>query len=265
MFAWVRRIVIIALAFALACQSKPAQTFPIAPDHSLSAPTYIQKGLPAIDHIWTGDDYLQAGVVLRTIAAADVTQLPRYGSPSSGAVFARIVSTDNFRQARYPLQATAEILQKLSQVGFVYTSAMTPAGVFDSELVELARFELELSHDSLQFLGNVQVLPPPHSQNDEKLQQDLAKLEEKVRKALAKVIDGCLLILAGRNYRPSELCRLAETFETNLQIISSLPAEAQQEIPVRVQRMIEQESDPSLRERLTRIAEALKKLKAMRN
>lgn len=259
MFTGVGPFVIIALVPALACQSKPAQTIPIAPDHSLSATTYFQKGLPAIDRIWTGDDYLQAGVVLRTIAAADVTQLPRYGSPSSGAVFARIVSTDNFRKSPDPLQATAEILQKLGQVAFVYLSAITPKRVFDSEVVELGRFELELSRDSLQFLGNVQVLPLSASENDKKLQQDLGKLEEKLRQALAKIIDGCLLILAEKNYRSAELVRLAETLETNLQIISSLPAEAQHEIPIRIQRMIEQESDLTLRDRLTRIAEALKK------
>ena len=78
-------------------QSASGQSPQIAPDHSLAPPIYIQKGLPANDRNWDAQDYLQAAQVLQALAGVDTTQLPRYGSPISGAVFARIVSHDNFK------------------------------------------------------------------------------------------------------------------------------------------------------------------------
>ena len=79
----------------------PIQTQPpIPPDRSFRAEVYIGKGLPANDRTWLGDDYEQAASVLKSIAAIDATNLPRYGSIASGPVFARIVSLDNLRLLR---------------------------------------------------------------------------------------------------------------------------------------------------------------------
>src|SRR5215467_13179378 len=91
--------IIVALALSPVWQGGAGQTPPVAPDHSLTAQTYIQKGMPANDRLWAEDDYAKAASVLKTLAASDATQLPRYGSSTSGAVFAKIVSRDNLSLA----------------------------------------------------------------------------------------------------------------------------------------------------------------------
>jgi len=89
---------IIALILPLVYQGGAAQAPPVAQDHSLSQQAYIQKGLPSSDRPWFTKEYAQAALVLRSLAASDATQLPRYGSPVSGAVFARIVSRDSLKR-----------------------------------------------------------------------------------------------------------------------------------------------------------------------
>lgn len=120
---------------ALTFQGNSVKQYPVAADHSLTAAAYIQKGLPAHDRAWNGKDYEQAAVVLRDIAAQDVTQLPRYGSPTFGVVFARLVSLDNLSKSRNEtvnlparFNAALAILGSISQIIPIYSPATTKEG-----------------------------------------------------------------------------------------------------------------------------------------
>ncbi len=254
---------IIPAFLAGAFQDSSVQRYPLAPDHSLKAATYIQKGLPAHDRPWSGQDYQQAAAVLQVIALADATQLPRYGSPISGDVFARIVSLDNLKLSRdrtvsqaLRLQAASLILMNMSQVTMIYASATTTEKVFDSESVELLRFTLETCHDIGQLTEAVLASAPTNNENRK-------KGLDQVGEGLAQVVNGSLITLTEKKaYRTSELIRLAQTIETTLPtMMALLPAGTQQEIPVRMKRLIEQESDAELKEQLARVAAALNKAK----
>lgn len=252
---------------AVGYQSAQGHKPQTAPDRSLAPTTYIQKGLPANDRSWDGQDYVQAAKVLHALASADPTQLPRYGSPISGAVFARIVSQENFRlfgngilDKQQSFTAASSLLQGLGQITLVYASATTQERVFDSELVELMRFVLELSREVAEraeaFFASLPTNDPDH---DARL-----KGREQMRQGMARVVIGCLATLAEREtYRSSDLVRLAQTLDTTVPLIFSfLPPGAQQELPVRIQRMIEQEPNPSIKERLAHLAAAIGKSKA---
>lgn len=253
---------IISVMISVACQFNHRQSFP---DHSLVASTYIQKGLPAYDRGWTGEDYRQAGVVLRGLAATDATQLPRHDSPTSGAIFARIVSRENFRRFGADgerLEATSAILRNFSQVGLIYTSATTSERIFDSELVELARYKIDVYHELIQLWSKYKMIEssdaplPPNSLDDE------TESRGKMRKGLAGIFDESLTLLANRGIQSADRIRLAETLETTLPaVISYLPSATQRQIPVRIQQMTEQEADAEVKERLARIVGALKKVR----
>ena len=144
--------IVIALTLSLVSQGVPAQAPPPAPDRSLSPQAYVQKGMPASDRPWFTKEYGQAVSVLKSLATSDTTQLPRFGSPVSGAVFARIVSRDSLKLAESEivpvesrLLATAEIFWRLNQIFVVYAKATTTSQVFDSEDVELLSYILEVS------------------------------------------------------------------------------------------------------------------------
>ena len=265
MFANIHASLIISLILAGAQQPNPVRTYPLVPDHSLSATRYIEKGMPANDRRWTGKDYAQALSVLQTLAASDPSTLPRYGSATSGVVFARIVALDNLslfpegltKQQRLAL--VVSIMENLGQITTLYVSVTTQTGVFDSELVELMRYTLELTRSVIQlteaFLAS---LPANDPERDVR-----AKGLGQMREGMASIVDGCLITLTEKNvYRSSELVRLADTLEATLpEIMVFLPPGTQQETPIRMQRLVEQEVDATLRERLIRIVASLNKSK----
>jgi len=77
--------------FALA--ASPAAGPPASDDHSLTAAEYVQHGAPALDHVWTEQDYATAAQALGQIPAE---QLPRTDSAASGAVMDRLVDFSQF-------------------------------------------------------------------------------------------------------------------------------------------------------------------------
>lgn len=256
MFACFGTNLIIAVTLAVAYQGGQVRNYPIAPDHSLTPAIYIQRGLPANDRPWVGADYRQTASVLKTLMETDPTLLPRYKSPSSGAMFARIVSPENFgrfrneafsRQTR--IAEASDILGGVSRILLVYNSATDQTRVFDSEEVELSRFLLEISRDFMQLTD---------ARNG--LSGDMPAMDrQQMSQGLASIMSGCLRMLKEKNFfRPSELVRLADTEEVIFpQIFSYLPPGTQLELKVRLEGMIKAETDPMLKERLIRIAAAL--------
>lgn len=238
----------------------------VAPNHSLPSRAYIERGLPAADRDWTGEDYAQAATVLKSLATNDATQLPRYASPTSGAVFARIVSLDNLKLYRSKTLADPQrvttagtLLQNFSQMMVIYGSVSNPKHAFDSELVELFRYTLEVCRDIMPLVeAQAESIPLNDPDRETRL-----KGREQVREGVASIVSGCLRAITDKaNYRASELVRLADTLEQTLPgIIPFLPPSVQQELPIRIQRMVEQEADPGLKQRLTRVGVALGKSK----
>jgi hypothetical protein len=256
----------IPVANVAAYQSGSGERAQIAPDHSLASAAYIRKGLPANDRVWDGGDYLQAAKVLRELAGVDATQLPRYGSAISGAVFARIVSPDNFKvydnellDPQQKFKAVNALLQGVGEITIIYSSATTKVVIFDTELIELMRFILELCADDTRLFKTFTATLPTNQNLESR-----AKSEEQMRQGMARVVVGCLEALASReSYRSSDLERLAQTLDTTVPVIHAflLPG-AQQEVSVRLQKMIEEEPNPRIKDRLRHLVAALAKPKA---
>jgi hypothetical protein len=265
MFASVAVNFIIAGTLVVAYQGGTLRHYPVAPDRSLTSAVYIEKGLPTNDRQWGGSDYKQAAAVLKTLMKTDPTLLPRYHSPASGAMFARIVSPENFARFRnetFPRQTrmteASDMLSGVGQILIVYNSAMTETRLFDSEEVELFRYILEISRDIMQ-LADARTGSRGAGSAD-----DLFIDRDQMGRGLASIVSGSLRVFTEKNFfRPPELLRHADTMEMILpEIFSFLPAGTQLEINVRLQGMIKAETDPALRERLTRIAAALAKSRA---
>jgi hypothetical protein len=88
----------------------------------------------------------------------------------------------------------------------------------------------------------------------------LLKDQENAGQRVAAVVRGCLEITEKKGFRASELVRLVQAMEKTLpEIAPLLPPEAKQEWAVRLQRMLEQESDPTLKQALQHVAAALDK------
>jgi hypothetical protein len=242
----------------------PAESVPVTPDHSFAAPAYLQRGIPPTDRNWTPKDYEQAEAALKKLGAEDSTTLPRYQSPASGAVFARIVSRENLRALRVGgqdlgqrMDATGNLIEKVSRVLLVYATASSGGTVLDAELIELIRFTLEISSDLNRLAEAYSRLLPADDPNREARM----KGREEVRQGLSKIVNGSLVTLGERGgYRVLERLRLAETLEKTLPgLLPYLPRGAAAELPGRVHQMAGEEPDPQLKERLGRIETILRK------
>jgi len=73
-----------------------AQTPTVSDDRSLTVNEAAALKLPPFDRVWKDEDYDAAAIVLTRLGTADPQRLPRYQSPRSGELFARLTATDHF-------------------------------------------------------------------------------------------------------------------------------------------------------------------------
>jgi len=66
------------------------------PDNSPPTAQFVQMGVPSPVNLWNYPDYEAAFNAFDQIYAADKFSLPRYESPQSGDLFARMLSFENF-------------------------------------------------------------------------------------------------------------------------------------------------------------------------
>jgi hypothetical protein len=255
---------LIALANATPHQSVAPPNYQVAPDHSLALAAYIEKGMPANDREWIGSDYVTAAAVLEEIGNDDPTTLPRYQSAVSGAMFARMVSSENYarihletisRQTRF--YDASEMLRGLSRILLVYNSATNSRRLFDSEEVELLRFILEVSRGFVQFVNQ-------GGASAGQAADSLVIDRDQLRKGLTSILSGDLRIFTEKNlFRPAELLRHADTLTQMLpDLFPLLSANSQLELKVRLDELIKVETDPALKDRLIKLAAVLPKAKA---
>lgn len=256
---------IITLATATTHQHIEQPNYQVAPDHSLTAATYIEKGMPANDREWVGLDYNQAASVLEAVSDDDPTMLPRYHSAVSGAVFGRIVSSENYarlhletipRQTRF--YEASDILRGLSRILLVYNSAMNSRRLFDSEEIELFRSILEVSRFVVQIANEAAASPA------ERPTDSLFVDRDQLRKGLASILSGDLRVFTEKNFfRPAELLRHADTMTRMFpDLFPFLSANSQLELKVRLDELIKAEADPTLKNRLIKLAAVIPKAKA---
>jgi len=80
-------VAISLLAPSLACASGEL----LPPDNSMPYHVYEELGVPSVESQWNSTQYETALGVLELIAEKDVTQLPRYNSKKSGALFHKLL------------------------------------------------------------------------------------------------------------------------------------------------------------------------------
>jgi hypothetical protein len=220
----------------------PAAPLTIPADHSLANDQYIGLGFPSYDPEWSGQDLTVAASKLKTLAADNPDQMPRYASDKSGKVFARIVSPENLKlygdksltiSARLPqglqyLQATGDILN-------MYLAAFTAGKVGGDELIELFGSTLRVSDVMLELVDEFVPTIPKDDPSYQIRMNGLASM----RGGLAQVVGGALDSFAEeKNYNVAMRLRLLgycrETFPG---IVTRLSAPSQAEVLQRLDSM----------------------------
>ena len=137
-----------------------APSIAIPPDHSLDVAAYTSRGMPPATRIWQAADLTAAAQILTAISNQDVTQLPRYQSTRSGALFARISGRDNVDAVRslapgQQLGALSALSGAFVQVLQVYLQASQHGAAFDEELASLLGTVSHATASTLHVAGEV--------------------------------------------------------------------------------------------------------------
>jgi len=128
----------------------------VPPDHSLTVEQYVDLGMPVSGVNWTADERSTARSILRKLASQDPTQLPRFRSKRSGALFEKLTREEVFRRDELEGrmgELTSSEFENLSAKGLeklaygdsleaIYAPESTGGLLFDRERVEICEQQL---------------------------------------------------------------------------------------------------------------------------
>lgn len=234
-------------------QKNPKSDSASIPDRSLSPQEYIALGMPSCDRPWLAPDIVVATEKLQAIYKQSPEKLPRSGSEKSGAMFARIVSNENFdffQSRALPLSVRMEqamvYFQSLNSFLKLYFAAYTSGKSTTRELVELMGAQLRFIQVALVVLNE---FIPTITKEDPEYATRMAAME-RVRQSFARILSSCLLTLTETQYydvssRTKLLGYCRETFPNIIREITKL---SQQEILRRLDELVD---DPKLNDTRT--------------
>lgn len=234
-------------------------------DKSLSIAEYREAGLPAPDAPWTAHDMDKAVSALTAIAQKDPSQLPRYQSPRSGEVFARLAADENLTIYRDRSLAIEErlpdaltYLQAGNEVFALFLGAFDKDSVGDNEVVDLADAQFRAT---VVITALVKELLPALDKNDPTYVERLKGLKT-MKSGLATMVEGVLEMLVDSDLGPSARTRMLGQLQQTLpSIIPELRAADQLET-LRLLRALLKDPDmqnlkPQMQELLRRVEKAL--------
>ncbi len=235
----------------------------VAPERARAADSYLDDGLPQADHPWSAAEYEAAVRALEPVVARDPSQLPRVGSPRSGAVFERFCAVDNLaslEDASVPavrrLLAGSDYLKGALGLLRVYYRATVATGGYPAELVNLMGLSLRLS--ALLAEAGSQV---PQPQDEAHLGQYHEGRVE-LTNGFGHLAEGCLRSVAERDLYPEpDRLRLTAFLQAELpRLFPFLPPQSRQQIPGRIKRLAADEPSPPLRSALEALSASLARL-----
>lgn len=234
----------------------------VAEDRSLSIEAYLQLGMPFPDRMWTPEDYSQAVRVLKLIVEKDARELPRYESQNSGKLFARISSRDNLAamlnknlplNTRFPL--VDGYFEGVKQTMIVYFEPSSRGIIFDVEIIEVLGLTLKLAQETVSMANEFMASIPKDDPKLSVRQEGLARMKD----GLVTTFDGAIISLGETNaYQAQARIRLCGYLQETLPpILREFPKSVQTEIPLRIKRMEESESNNQVKKALGNLIKAI--------
>ena len=245
------RLRLVAVVSLLLISSVSAAFAQAEDDHTLTSAELVERGMPSPDHVWKSDDFDRATSVLAGID--DHTLWPRSGSKRSGAMFARLVSSENFApigDANVPmgtrLATFTSILRAYSSTlnGYVSLFADGKPG-YDVELVDLMTALLSVSvpgtRVAQQFIAGLDRADPSYEARHDGYQ--------KMCNGVGALVAGAVTSIGERDgYRTAERLRLARNVAMALpDLIDVLPQSSQRDVSIQLEEIAANETDAAVK------------------
>jgi hypothetical protein len=198
------------------------------PDLSLTVDEYLKLGIPSIEKRWSSSDLARAAKVLSDVAARDAAQLPRYGSPQSGNVFARMTSEQNLEQLQnklFPVPVrigfALQFLHSATTLSKLYASAALQKKTDSEESAELLGFTLrtgvELKELSKEAASRFDATDPKSADNQKNMKQMTSGLGPVLQAMFARAMESRTL---SPEARTRMLTSIDETLPTLMPVLS---------------------------------------------
>jgi len=243
-------------------QESQTKKLPPAADHSPGVEELMRLGMPAPDRPWLPEDLGKAVIVCRKLLQEDGEKLPRQDSKTSGLVFSRLASKENLAPAldgkapgegRFPLliQWMGQVVNMLK----IYLEATMNGKAFDAEVTELSALQGVLWAPCLEMAGEfVKGVDPADPNRDSKL----AGFEQ-MKKGMSTGVSGFLTMIGDRDgYIPRHRLRLIRSLKPDLaRLRNFMGPQSQRELPVRLEAILKEETDPEVREALQDLRHSL--------
>lgn len=235
----------------------PPQLPALAPDHSLPLDRYLAAGVPSPDHRWSAEEYAAATKALKELGAGDPTRLPRAGSPSSGALFARIAAADNVPDAAGDdatatrIFALVSYLQSVMALRGLYQRPAGARDTFEPEEVALTGLMLRVGTRVAMLLEEAKAAEAALPAEERRADAALASVGDNA----TKMFSGVLTLLGLRQgYRSASRVVLADALiDTLPKCLGAMAPDARAEARRHIQRILAAESDGAVRAKVERL------------
>ncbi len=138
-----------------------AQVYPF-PDNSIPTAYYQEMSFPPLDKPWGLKEYEKAMNTLESIYSTDKYSLPRYNSPYSKTIFAKLTNPNHLRvlnDKSIPLEQRLEVLNQLpSQISRLLVLYMegTEEYRFGAEMLQCFAFYTHFTSNALDLVEELQ-------------------------------------------------------------------------------------------------------------
>lgn len=213
--------------------------FPTTSDYSWTVETYLEKGLPPVDRVWTVGDFRKGQEVLEAACVFSAKHLPRFKSKHSGPVFARFISEENLAPAldesidlELRISTAMGVFGAMHKLLPLYVRPQSKGERYDEERVEISSLRLKVVRVILKLkqseLDRLAEADPGRPEMEAKLDQ--------LKGALSRIVINSLRDLEpDRRFRKQACITMAGYFNEIVPgVYSRLPERFQKDIAGRV-------------------------------
>lgn len=190
-------------AVAPATSASASAVAPPSATPTTSLAVYTAAGVPAHGRRWEGPDYIAAAGALDQLAQ-DGVPLPSKGDPTTGPLFARMISPNLASLDAGPsveeparLKKAAALLEGINGVIHVYASALLEGKASLDDFIELSATSLRATPAAFAVVSTFTENQPPGVDGDQ-LRKGLAQMQQ----GLAKQYSGLLQLLGAAPNEP---------------------------------------------------------------
>ena len=236
-------------------------------DNSLTTGEYMEQGMPSPDRSWSNSDMATVSRLITEISKRDSGQLPRFGSPKSGTVFARMTNKENlelFRNPTVPLEArlplALQFMQAANGVNAAYLLGLVRQTTGDDEMTEITGLMLRVAVMMIELMDE---FLPSLDKNDPTYPVRMDGMK-KMKSGMANMMQGAIQQISEPGTWSREPLRrhIAYIDETFPVIIKSVSSGVRKETLVRLNSL---SADKGFGDNLAAFREMLDKITAAAN